>query len=224
VLLSKCSMNVMFVTVNLLAALLYTFLSIHPKLQEANQYRSGLLQAALVSAFTTYMVFSAIMSEPPSWNCNPFIANETSADSNGGNTTSITLGALFTILAVCYSAFNVSRNSNTLFSGDEHEEEKTALVNDGSAGGSEADEGDARPCGEDVSYSYAFFHLSFATGALYVCMLLTSWKIVDSTNSGSIADSGKVSVWVKLVSSLLTILLYCWTVVAPAILPDRDWS
>lgn len=50
----------MFVTLNLIAALVYTGLSIHPTIQEANNYRSGLLQAAVVAAFTTYNIFSAV--------------------------------------------------------------------------------------------------------------------------------------------------------------------
>jgi hypothetical protein len=113
----NCDRNVIFITLNLVAALLYTFASIHPtvripeilffskylrifyfwrlviplQIQQANNYRSGLLQAAVVACFTTYLVFSAIMryvlslylylselllsywySEPASWNCNPW--------------------------------------------------------------------------------------------------------------------------------------------------------
>lgn len=40
----------------------------------------------------------------------------------------------------------------------------------------------------------------------------------------SFADSGAVSAWVKVVSSWITILLYVWTVVAPIVLPNRDWN
>jgi hypothetical protein len=37
-------------------------------------------------------------------------------------------------------------------------------------------------------------------------------------------DSGIVSSWVKIVGSWLTTLLYMWTIVAPALLPDREWK
>jgi len=209
---SHCGSNVIFVTINLLGILVYTFLSVHPKLQEANNYRSGLLQASVVALFSTYMVFSAIMSEPVTWKgCNPWTAQTS-------NSTSIIIGAIFTIVAVCYSAFNASRSVSV---GDT--EETVSLVK--SEDGKTAEKDGAPAAGAvAITYSYSFFHLAFATGALYVCMLLTSWKIVDSTNAGNVVDSGKVSVWIKLVSSWLTILLYIWTIVAPAILPDRDWS
>jgi hypothetical protein len=32
------------------------------------------------------------------------------------------------------------------------------------------------------------------------------------------------SVWVKMISSWLVILLYFWTLIAPIVLPDRDWN
>lgn len=37
-------------------------------------------------------------------------------------------------------------------------------------------------------------------------------------------DVGWFSVWVKLVSLVVTALLYLWTLAAPSILSDRDFS
>jgi hypothetical protein len=52
--------NIAFITINLLSVILVSILAVHPKIQEVNP-RSGLLQAAIVSAYSTYLVFSAIM-------------------------------------------------------------------------------------------------------------------------------------------------------------------
>lgn len=35
---------------------------------------------------------------------------------------------------------------------------------------------------------------------------------------------GWTSVWVKVVSQWVTVGLYCWTLVAPVLFPDRDFS
>jgi hypothetical protein len=37
-------------------------------------------------------------------------------------------------------------------------------------------------------------------------------------------DSSVVSVWLKIVSSWITICLYVWTIIAPIVLPNRDWN
>jgi len=219
VLFNGCGRNVIFVTLNLIAVVGYTFMSIHPKLQEANNFRSGLLQAGIVAAFSTYMVFSSIMSEPASMTCNPFARDSGS----GGNTTSLVIGALFTILTVCYSAFSASQSGEVIATSGDDEKGKL-LKPEGTTASNDSDEVEEVPSGAPV-YSYSFFHLAFACGALYVCMLLTSWQIVDvNVASGAAVDSGIVSSWVKIVGSWLTTVLYIWTIVAPALLPDREWK
>jgi hypothetical protein len=37
-------------------------------------------------------------------------------------------------------------------------------------------------------------------------------------------DSGWASVWVKIVSAWITSLLYAWTVAAPFVMEDRDFT
>ncbi|KAJ3362810.1 hypothetical protein GGF31_001317 [Allomyces arbusculus] len=82
-----------------------------------------------------------------------------------------------------------------------------------------------------VAYSYSFFHVVFALAAMYVAMLITNWNTVSvvpgahDDDSGLLAQVGKswAAVWVKIVSSWLAILLYAWTLLAPIVLPDREW-
>ena len=53
-------------------------------------------------------------------------------------------------------------------------------------------------------------------------MTLTQW----SKTGGDLASysSNDAAVWVKIVSSWLCAGLYVWTLVAPAVLTDRDFS
>jgi len=80
---------------------------------------------------------------------------------------------------------------------------------------------------EPVSYNYSYFHFTFFLASLYLTMVLTNWAIpekADGNEKQSIEiDQGMVSVWVKVVSSWITIVLYVWTLVAPFVLPGREF-
>jgi hypothetical protein len=72
-----------------------------------------------------------------------------------------------------------------------------------------------------VSYNYSFFHLIFALASMYIAMLLTGWGAVAQEKDR--LDVGWTSVWVKVGAEWVTGLLYCWTLVAPTLFPDREF-
>jgi hypothetical protein len=71
-----------------------------------------------------------------------------------------------------------------------------------------------------ISYNYAFFHLIFALASMYIAMLMTGWGAVEQERDR--LDVGWTSVWVKTAAEWVTGLLYSWTLIAPAMFPDRD--
>jgi len=73
-----------------------------------------------------------------------------------------------------------------------------------------------------VTYSYSWFHLIFALASMYIAMLMTGWGV--GAEEKDLLDVGWFSVWVKLVSQWLTTALYLWTLVAPALFPDRIFA
>ncbi|XP_005094123.1 serine incorporator 1 isoform X3 [Aplysia californica] len=75
---------------------------------------------------------------------------------------------------------------------------------------------------EAVAYSYSFYHFMLFLAALYVMMTLTNW--FKPSSDMTTLNANMASVWVKIVSSWLSILLYVWTLVAPAILSGRDFG
>lgn len=83
--------------------------------------------------------------------------------------------------------------------------------------------------GPPVSYNYSFFHMIFALASMYLAMLMTGWS-PGSGDAGSTQDDkdligvGWANVWAKLVTQWATGLLYVWTLVAPLIWPDREFS
>lgn len=78
--------------------------------------------------------------------------------------------------------------------------------------------------GGAVAYNYSFFHLVFALAAMYCGMLLTGWGSSEGDGDEKIIDVGWHSVYVKLAQQWATGLLYTWSLVAPLLMPDRDFS
>lgn len=76
---------------------------------------------------------------------------------------------------------------------------------------------DYRPIG----YSYSFFHFIFALASMYVGMLMTGWGAGGQDTDR--LDVGWFSVWVKTGAQWVTALLYCWSLVAPAIMSEREF-
>ncbi|KAJ1719544.1 Membrane protein tms1 [Coemansia erecta] len=108
-----CGRNQFFVTANMLACIVVSAASVHPLVQEAN-LKSGLAQAGMVTAYSTYLVTSALAGSPPGDEdagesvCNP-LASRASA-----RATMAVVGAFFTIAAICYSTTNAAVKSNSL--------------------------------------------------------------------------------------------------------------
>jgi hypothetical protein len=55
-------------------------------------------------------------------------------------------------------------------------------------------------------------------------MTLTGWGSVDKRGDMANPDVGQVSMWMLIVSQWIAMLLYLWTLVAPKIFPNRDFS
>jgi len=212
---NECGTNVGFITVNLLLCILISAGSIHPKVQEAIP-SSGLLQPGLITCYCTYLIFSAIQSEDDG--CNPW------RSAVGASNTSLLIGAIFTICAVCYATFRASSTIGSV------EPETESLVKDAETGAAddktEHHEDHHVDHDEVLPYNYSRFHIVYALGAMYIAMLMTDWQTVYDPGSSATpnVDSGLAAVWVKVVSSWICLGLYLWTLAGPILFPDRDWS
>jgi len=219
---AECQTNVWFITINVGLALLVSVLAINPKIQEHNP-RSGVLQAAVVCAYGTYLVFSAVRSETDK--CNPWATSEAASN------VTLILGATFTIIAVVYSTVSIANSVK-------HEDERQPLTSakplvdsddEGTDGHKAINNGteseDAMDNALPVPYNISVFHIFFMLGAFYLAMLMSDWATVDVRGHSYVAvDTGAGAVWVKVVSSWVCYVLYAWTLAAPAIWPDRDWG
>lgn len=143
-----------------------------------------------------------------------------------------------TLASVVYAAFRAGSNTSLFMldgSEDEEggagqallsEEVQTSAGLDGVPEEQTASRNTQRPASAlddytPVSYNYSFFHLIFALASMYIAMLMTGWGTVAQDKDR--IDVGWASVYVKISAEWLTGLLYCWTLIAPALFPDREF-
>ncbi|XP_040187115.1 serine incorporator 3 [Rana temporaria] len=239
-----CTENKCFISFNLILCFIVSVISILPKVQEG-QPRSGLLQSSVISLYTVYLTWSAISNEPDR-TCNPSLMSilskitaPTLSPQNGTipgvptpepikslqwwDTQSI-IGLVLFVLCLLYSSIRNSTNSQvnklTLSGSD------TPMLDDTVGTDSDGEDGQVRRVLDNekdgVQYSYSFFHLMLCLASLYVMMTLTNWYSPDADLNT--ITSKWPAVWVKISSSWVCLLLYTWTLVAPAICPNREFN
>ncbi|KAM9309824.1 serine incorporator 2 [Pholidichthys leucotaenia] len=224
-----CTEHKVFISLNLIFCIIISVVSILPKIQEAQQH-SGLLQASLISLYTMYVTWSA-MTNNPNRKCNPSLLSlvsnvsttEQSTDSNPGVEqwwdAQGVVGLVIFLFCTLYASIRSSSNAqvNKLM----QTEEGGGLGGEGVVG----EDGIRRAVDneeEGVTYSYSFFHFHLCLASLYIMMTLTNWYQPDTSTQAM--RSSMPAVWVKMSSSWLGLGLYLWTLIAPLIFPDRDFS
>uniref|UniRef100_A0A667Z0G1 Serine incorporator 2 n=1 Tax=Myripristis murdjan TaxID=586833 RepID=A0A667Z0G1_9TELE len=226
---NDCTEHKVFISLNLIFSIIISIVSILPKVQEA-QPHSGLLQASLISLYTMYVTWSA-MTNNPNRKCNPsllsLVSNVSTTEQTPDSTTGQVqwwdaqgiVGLIIFLFCTLYASIRSSSNTqvNKLMQTEEGR---------GSGGEGEVGEDGLRRAvdneEEKVSYSYSFFHFHLFLASLYIMMTLTNWYQPDTSTQAM--QSSMPAVWVKMSSSWLGLGLYLWTLIAPLIFPDRDFS
>lgn len=222
---SGCALNKFFISFNLILCVITSIVSILPTVQE-HQPRSGLLQSSIVTLYVVYLTWSGV-SNSPDGACNPgFIPGISSHDVNTQNRVTFDkqsiIGLIIWFSCVLYSSLRTASKSSKITMSE------NVLVQDNGAEGRnpDAEGGNVTKVWdneeEKVAYNWSFFHLMFALATLYVMMTLTNWYQPNSTLET--LNANNASMWVKIISSWMCLALYVWSLVAPAIFPNRDFS
>ncbi|KAF8059424.1 erkB [Scenedesmus sp. PABB004] len=241
----SCGLNVFLITSSLLAAVAFSLLSLHPLAR-----RGSLFPSATTALYVMYLTYSALQSEPRDYACNGLGQRLNAASGStlavgmlvtllsvvysalraGSNTALFLLddesddgdaagggGALGTPLIDAESVAG-----GAALPGGAGAAPGPVSASRGAAGGGGSSAGGAAAEYAPVSYNYSFFHLIFALASMYIAMLLTGWGAVEQERDR--LDVGWTSVWVKTAAGWVTAALYSWTLVAPALFPDRDFG
>ena len=218
----SCGWQKFFISSNLVLSVLLSVLSILPRIQES-QPRSGLLQSSILTLYIFYLTWSALGSAVGS-DCKPkfFQINETDPK-NASTDSQAFVGLLLWFVCIVYSSIRNSTNSQVskLSMSDQILSKDTGDAGQDLEGGGQS-QGTYDNESDGVAYSWSFFHAMFAFSSLYVMMTLTSWNKPTALVAETLNNSS--AMWVKIISSWLCSGLYIWTMVAPLLLPDRDFS
>ncbi|KAI3370501.1 hypothetical protein L3Q82_025261 [Scortum barcoo] len=247
----KCFINKFFISFNMLFCIMASVVSVLPKVQES-QPRSGLLQSSFITLYTMFLTWSAMTNEPDRA-CNPSllsifqqiavptpvpleIENQTAVVIIGTEEPVLTspylqwwdaqsiVGLAIFVLCIIYSSIRSSNTSQvnklTMASKD------SAILSESASSPDPSEESTGHRRVEDnerdmVQYSYSFFHFMLFLASLYIMMTLTNWY---SPAADYTITSKWPAVWVKITSSWVCLALYIWTLVAPMILTNRDFS
>ncbi|XP_046606691.1 probable serine incorporator isoform X2 [Neodiprion virginianus] len=224
-----CELNKFFISFNLILCVIASAVSILPSVQDKLP-NSGLLQSSVVSLYVIYLTWSGISNSPDS-ECNyRFSSKDPKFDKES------IISLVIWMCCVLYSSLRTaSKSSRLTMSENVMAKDNGAVWNqrDQSLVGNEVEgpSGDHEEGGEAkvwdneedcIAYNWSFFHFMFALSTLYVMMTLTNWYKPNSDLS--LLNANAASMWVKIISSWLCLGLYVWSLIAPVILPDREFS
>jgi len=67
-------------------------------------------------------------------------------------------------------------------------------------------------------------NIALAAVACWTAMTLTHWGAIQTRGSIANPSASNVAMWIVIASQWLALLLYLWTLIAPRLFPDRDFS
>lgn len=217
----NCGWQKFFISSNLILCFILSVMSILPRIQES-QPKSGLLQSSILTLYIMYLTWSAL-SNAPGNDCRPTFLQIDPNKPKSSTDSQAFIGLILWFGCVIYSSLRTSTNDqmSKLTMSDQ------ILMKDTGDAGQDVESGRPSTATYDneedgVAYGWSFFHVMFAFASLYVMMILTSWNDPSASVLETHYNSG--SMWMKMISSWLCSGLYIWTLVAPILLPHRDFS
>jgi serine incorporator 1/3 len=228
-----CSTNVAFISVTIVLSLLVTIAQLWGT-------EGSLLASSLISAYATMLCYNAVARNPDVV-CNPQLGKD--------DALSIVIGVGLTVVSLGYVGWSTTADrtlGGKQSGGDEHisavglsqppaEGEKSkvggVVINYQSHTTDSNDVADAPeengmeegPIPNTFSNNWKL-NVALAVVTCWFSMALTGWGSIQA--NGNVADPqvGRVNMWIIIASQWVALLLYSWTLVAPRLFPDRDFS
>jgi len=224
-----CSSNETFISITLLLSILVTAVQMSGE-------EASLLTSAVLTAYGTYLCLLTV-SKNPNGECNPNIRER--------NVLGIVLGIAMTLLSLTWAGWSNTANKRLLSDSlvnKEHGEGSSnsynsrevkgiVLSDDGNYGstdkrnkGNNEDEGELNDSDSIASTATWKMNCILMLLVSWISMVLTGWG--SNQAGGDIANPGvhTVSMWMIAASQWTMFALYLWSLVAPKLFPDREFS
>jgi energy-converting hydrogenase Eha subunit E len=194
----------------------------------------SLLTSAAVSLITSYMTWSGLSNQDLP--CNSSLTASSTTIIN------LVVGLVFIITSLIYVSIGSSEDNSgnvapagvnipqaVLAEHKNEDDSKRERLNDEEAAGLQNQRGKEEL--KDLSLkpyqsnSFIYFHIILLFASCYIAMLLTNWgaPVIDGAKFFDFQE-GSRSMWIKLATAWVTMGLYVWTIIAPTVCPDRDFS
>jgi len=224
----NCQLNQAMLALMVILVLILTVLP--PLLRNGSIFTT-----AIVSFYISYLTFAGLEASDDV-DCNWYASSESS------DNLSLWLGFLFTIAAISYTGFSVSKHFVEMSDGskstraDDRESAKDNSHDDDEEaedGGTTSNYDDAVSGGDDETTAEnpkdalmaaekkanVTFHVCMTFASIYMCMLYTGWG--DDQISSDAKARGTTAMVVNILCVWVTAILYGWTLVAPKMCPSR---
>lgn len=208
---AEANLNVMFISLTLLSVIILTVLSV------VTWVNVGLLPSSVVSLYLVFLCYQTVRANP---NTLFILSNEERQQEQPG----LILNALIAAFTITWTSWRTSA-TDTAFFGSTRQEDNAAdeqdedVVSIGITSQRLAKEAQAQREAEAVP-EYQF-HVLMILASLYLAMVITNWGSPDGSSS---TDDETTTMWVKAISQWVASGLFFWTLVAPVVFPDRDFS
>jgi len=222
---SACAFNATAITTAWLFSLINFCVTVSPIAEHGT-----ILVASLLFLYAMYTAFSAVSAFPEE-ECNPFVHDHAQDE------TRLVLSSAMTIASIAWMAYKMGsrKMGENAYNGKGSgaDQRQAQNVDDATSNGHDVVANDAVTVHVETSAgianvpegSYAAYHFVFICAALYSAMLVTDWGSTSSVdNSHARHNVGYASAWLILSSMWVCQALYLWTLMAPWLFPDRDFS
>lgn len=208
---SDCDHTNAFVSLTIIFSVVVSITSVLEVVKQG-----AILPSAVITFYATFLCASAITDIPLSADSKCDARHQRVSDETQDLLYSV--GIIFTILATGYATIRSASRGESLgpaskekVKGDTESGEVTA----------EAEEDEE----EATEYNYSFFHFVYGTGAMYLGMVLINWDLTLELKDETLGSgSSWTPVYIKMASQWCVFAIYMWSLVAPLILSDRDFS
>ena len=215
-----CTLNKVYISITVVLSVLCTIV------QLTKSETGSLLASACMTLYATYLCGAAV-TKNPNPECNPKLGEE--------SVWSIILGLLIAFISMMWVGW--SNTTDERLGGENGAGNRTSTVHDeekpktggvviGAAEASPAEAANQEsPTDNPASFGSSWkLNAVMSTICCWFAMALTGWGATSERGDIANPDVGKVSMWMLIASQWIALLLYLWTLLAPSLFPNRDFS
>ena len=197
----------------------------------------SLLTTGAVALYSVYLMWSGLANMDKT--CNPLLNKESTTIAE------IAYGSGFILISLLYVSLGHTKKGDNkdaaglsiaqgvladdeTGSGEQYKDQEAApntVIKSESKNKAVKEEDNGDKLKAYRSNNHIYFHIVMIFASFYFAMLLTNWgQPVVKDKAFFTFKSSALSMWIKVSCSWVTLVLYNWTLVAPKILPNRDFS